>query len=70
MSPQVVIALGIVLLTMAAGLAGILLRRRAAVSGTSVPIMPRWLVITLLGIGVVVVLITVAGLWVVLVRGA
>ena len=66
MSPQVVIALGIVIATMAIGLVGIVLRRRAAVTGTNLPTMPNWLIVTLFGIGVLVLLITVVGLFVVL----
>ncbi|MCW3493882.1 hypothetical protein [Microbacterium sp. SSM24] len=65
MYSQVVVALGIVIATMTIGLVGSVLRRRAAVTGADLPTMPRSLIVTLLGVGVIVLLITVVGLLVV-----
>jgi|GEM_PF-2671874 len=66
MSAQVVVALGIVIATMAIALVGIMLRRRADAAGTHQRTIPRWLIITLLSVGTLVVLITAGGLLIVL----
>lgn len=62
MSAQVVLALGVAVATMVIALVGILLRRKAAVTGKQPPTMPRAVTVGLLGVGVLLLLVVIVGL--------
>lgn len=61
MSPQVLLALGVVVATMVIAVAGTALRARARTTETEGWVLPRWALLTVLALGVLVLLALLVG---------
>lgn len=61
MSPAVALGFAFVVASIVIGVTAVIRQRRAAAEGTHLPTLPRWILLTLLAVGGVILMAVLAG---------